>query len=183
MEEEYGIETTRFCDYCGEDKPITAFIRQQRTKKSGEIVAWRQHRCRDCAMIGHINGTTISKAGIIYNVLKNNSYTRKKPVKVNITRKEFKEWYDSQEQKCHYCGRTLDEVLKSPDPLSKRIFRLTVDRRNSEKGYDKGNLVLACYRCNWVKSNFFTEQEMIEIGKIIHKKFNQPCILDYYLNK
>jgi hypothetical protein len=48
--------------------------------------------------------------------------------------------------------------------------RLTVDRLDNNKGYENGNLALSCMRCNGVKSDYFTEEEMLKIGKIIYDK-------------
>jgi ribosomal protein L33 len=43
-------------------------------------------------------------------------------------------------------------------------------KENKKTYYELNNIVLACGRCNFVKSNFFTEQEMLKIGNIIKTK-------------
>jgi hypothetical protein len=48
---------------------------------------------------------------------------------------------------------------------------LTIDRKDNNFGYTSKNIVLACDICNVVKSNIFTEKEMLEIGKIIKKRY------------
>lgn len=41
---------------------------------------------------------------------------------------------------------------------------LSIDRKYNELGYTIDNLCLACNRCNTVKGNTFTYDEMVEIG-------------------
>lgn len=104
----------------------------------------------------------------IYSLLRTRS--GKKNYNFSITIKDFINWYNKQEQKCYYCKRTLLEILKDKMGI-KKIKRLTIDRINNKKGYIFNNMVLACFRCNTIKSNYFTKQEMLTIGKIIkHKK-------------
>ena len=84
---------------------------------------------------------------------------------------EFMFWYDNQEKKCHYCKRILDEILAdTEDSLNRRVRRLSIDRIDNSKGYTIDNIVLCCFRCNYTKSDFFTEKEMLKIGKIIQNK-------------
>ena len=83
---------------------------------------------------------------------------RKQGIIFSLTSKEFCEWYEEQPMVCHYCR----------NPLTKRgAIQLTsesVDRVDSSLGYIKGNLVLACRRCNSIKGNWFLEWEMLEIA-------------------
>jgi len=44
-------------------------------------------------------------------------------------------------------------------------IRLTIDRIDNNFGYKINNIVLACGRCNLIKSNFFSSKEMKEIGQ------------------
>ena len=90
--------------------------------------------------------------------------------KVLITQEMFAEWYQSQPKICCYCGITVEEMKLIPDRYNNKVFRLTVDRLDSSKGYEEGNLALCCLRCNHIKGDFFTQSEMVEIGT----KFIQP---------
>jgi len=84
-----------------------------------------------------------------------------------ITKEEFINWYNNQKQECYYCGRSLEELKQ--DNLG-HDNRLSIDRKDNSKGYTLDNIVLACFRCNFTKSNYFTEQEMLKIGSIIRNK-------------
>lgn len=58
--------------------------------------------------------------------------------------------------------------------------RLTIDRKNNNGNYCIDNIVLACYRCNTIKGDFFTEQEMLKIGKIIKERGRKWIIKNLY---
>jgi len=84
-------------------------------------------------------------------------------INFNLTRIEFGEWFSKQELICHYC--------KSPIIFSENISgngndmkHLTIDRINNNIGYEIGNIVFACRKCNTIKGGWFTEQEMTEIA-------------------
>lgn len=54
---------------------------------------------------------------------------------------------------CHYCGEKEDKI--------------GCDRVDNSKSHNCDNVVPCCYLCNATRSNRFTEEEMLEIGKII----------------
>ena len=41
---------------------------------------------------------------------------------------------------------------------------MTIDRKNSEQGYEINNLVKSCWICNSIKSNKYSYEEMKIIG-------------------
>ncbi len=100
---------------------------------------------------------------VIYNILKNNSIRENRECK--ISKEKFIDWWSNKEQKCYYCGITLEELSKIKDTTNNGVRRLTVDRMDNNKGYTLDNITLACKRCNTIKSNFFTSEEMKEIGE------------------
>lgn len=55
-------------------------------------------------------------------------------------------------QACFYCGETE---------------KIGLDRINNNKGHTKDNVVPCCYVCNCARSNNFTFEEMIQLGKTI----------------
>jgi 5-methylcytosine-specific restriction endonuclease McrA len=86
-----------------------------------------------------------------------------------ITKEEFIKWYNKQEQECHYCKRTLEEIKQDKQERADFKNRLSIDRKDNNKGYTLDNIVLACRRCNIIKGDYFTEQEMLEIGNNLYK--------------
>ena len=104
-----------------------------------------------------------------YKTIKINSKHR--GMNVLITRDIFVQWYISQNKICYYCGITEDKLYLLPKRNNgSQVRRLTVDRLNNQKPYRLDNIVLACWLCNRVKNDYFTENEMFEIAEIIKRK-------------
>ena len=90
--------------------------------------------------------------------------------KVAIAKEDFVDWYKRQPRRCAYCGIREEDLPKVSDPLNANTRQLSVDRINNTRGYEKGNLVLSCLRCNQVKSEFLTHDEMKQIGQQVIRK-------------
>lgn len=75
----------------------------------------------------------------------------------------FMEWYNSTQKICIYC-HIPQEILEKLASLSYEKF-LQVDRMDSSIGYQSDNLVLACFRCNRVKNQDLTYEEMLYVGE------------------
>lgn len=106
----------------------------------------------------------------IYDVIKQSAKRRSLPLV--ITQAEFVKWYESQKRECFYCKRSEIDILKDTDIIQSIAKRLTIDRLKNELGYIMDNMCLCCRRCNTIKGNFFTVDEMLLIGSIINKKHN-----------
>ena len=87
----------------------------------------------------------------------------------------FYTWYENRvnEQKgcCEYCYLSGDtkKYYQKRFRKGRRGFNLEVDRKNAKEQYSPGNCVLACYPCNNAKSDVFSYEEFLEIGKAIHR--------------
>ena len=110
----------------------------------------------------HINEKRRKNPFSLYSTIKRNARIRK--LELSITRDEFKEWWLSQEQKCIYCDIPIERLVIG-DYGKKLARRLSIDRADNSRGYIKDNLVLACLKCNFIKSNLLTFDEMREIGQ------------------
>lgn len=84
-----------------------------------------------------------------------------------MSRAEFSAWYQSQIHICVYCGLGGD--------VSRALFgrRLEVDRMDNTRGYEVGNVALACHRCNTVKSSHLTYEQMMTVATM----FFRPKVL------
>jgi len=102
----------------------------------------------------------------IYVIIKDNS-AKIRNIPFHISLNAFEKWYKNQPQICYYCKRTLEEIKR--DKHHKKTDRLTIDRKNNDRGYYINNIVLACWICNNVKSRIFSESEMLKIGKVLNK--------------
>lgn len=91
----------------------------------------------------------------------------------------FMNWMQKMEKdkKCTYCGITefkLDQLWeierKNGNKLTKRTRgkKLELDRKRPNTKYDElDNIVWACYWCNNAKTDTFTHEEFLEVGKVI----------------
>ena len=95
---------------------------------------------------------------------------KKRGIVLGVSRLDFVDWHNAQPKICVYCSRSEDEVNQDVLVVRNKSTRLTIDRKNNDEGYFLDNLTLSCMRCNSIKSNYFTFDEMIEIGKIIKRK-------------
>lgn len=82
---------------------------------------------------------------------------------------DFEKWYGSQEKKCIYCGIKEEDLYKTNDTYNGKVQILTIDRIDNSKKYELDNMGLACFRCNLIKNDFFTYDEMKTIGKELVK--------------
>jgi hypothetical protein len=94
---------------------------------------------------------------------------KRRHFKILFTKLEFEKWYLHQEQICYYCERNLFQILNDERERRNAKLRLSIERLDSKKDYFLDNIVLACYRCNHVKSEYFTAEEMLRIGKVLYK--------------
>ena len=158
---------TKTCTKCGVEKPLSEFGKH-RLSKDGHA-----YRCKECAR-KHSRAYSVTPAGIYNqikgrtNFYKKNYNIRYKPV--NVSREEFMKWYEPQSKKCVYCDIPEKKLKYLSGPHYNRVHRLTVDCIDNAVGYALGNMVLACNRCNFIKSNVFTFEEM----KVIGSQFLKP---------
>lgn len=90
---------------------------------------------------------------------------------------KFYNWSNDKEKVCYYCDikeSDLDSLHTLPGHINKRYPKrgksLEIDRKDSYKPYsDINNLVFACYWCNNAKTDTFSAEEFIPIGKEISK--------------
>ena len=98
------------------------------------------------------------------------SGAKKRGIAVAFTIDEFEKWWNEQPQICFYCKRTIELIKSLNDSVNNRAKRLTIDRIDNKQAYSLGNIRLACYRCNQIKGDYFTESEMLKVGEIINAK-------------
>lgn len=67
----------------------------------------------------------------------------------SITKQEFLALVDESRGLCFYC---------------KQQKTLGLDRCDNKNGYIRSNVVMTCHRCNTVKSDVFTKEEMLQIA-------------------
>src|SRR3972149_1609318 len=98
---------------------------------------------------------------VAYNTIRDRAKTKRMLV---CSMTDFIVWYNMQEKICVYCDMAEERA--------KNLFnrRLEIDRKNNDLGYTLENLALACHKCNLIKNDLFTFDEMREISQ----KFIKP---------
>lgn len=139
------------CRECGVILPILAFDNSKRFCKKCSRKQLKQ-------WLASTEGKK-DKASRTYYGLKRN--VKHRGSKLNLTRTEFKKWFDIEikDGVCFYCQQKLDP--SAPYQLN----GVTIDRMDNTKGYEIGNIVLACRRCNIIKGSWFSFEDMIEIAE------------------
>ena len=107
-----------------------------------------------------------------------NLWTRKK---IKMAFSDFYKWYLSHERKCFYCDITepqIKELIDSGRLTTKRLAtrgrKLELDRKQPDLEYDNfDNLAFACYWCNNAKTDTFTEEEFLKVGKVFKEIWKQ----------
>ncbi len=98
---------------------------------------------------------------------------------------EFKKeifFKDNEKDKriCYYCGISEAQIKKLTDKSkikTKRFYSrgktMEIDQLDPEGGYNKDNIVLACYWCNNAKSDEFNKKEFKPIANGIRETWNK----------
>ena len=94
---------------------------------------------------------------------------KKNPIHLGMTRDELCRWRKTIGLKCFYCKIEQKELqfVGMKSQTQQKVKVLGIDRLDNSKGYEIDNIVPCCFVCNQVKSNRFTVQEMLIIGKTI----------------
>ena len=143
------------CTNCKEIKPLTQFSRH-RLSKDGH--AWQ---CKQCNS-ERAKLFRVSPRGIYTRIRGRALFEKKKPF--NLDKECFVAWYNLQAKHCVYCGISEEDVILWQDNFNRHVRKLSVDCMINDVGYVIENLVLACERCNTIKGNMFSHEQMLEIG-------------------
>ena len=150
------------CTLCGKTKDESEFVRHKAMKDG--LSYW----CKECTR-QRAKEYRESPAGVYttikgrQNFYKNHDNPRYKPV--IISKENFIEWYENEPKVCAYCDVPEDQLSDFYDSYNKWSWRLSVDAKDNSVGYTKGNIVLACRRCNSLKSDVFDYDEFREIAQ------------------
>ena len=90
-----------------------------------------------------------------YGRLKSNA--KKRGTEFTLDKLDFIIWFQGKDKVCYYCGIGLNTN-------GNRETQISVDRKDNSIGYTLDNIELCCQRCNTIKGNVFTAEEMIEIA-------------------
>lgn len=119
----------------------------------------------------------------------------KRGISFNFTAEKLENWWLSKEDICHYCNMPIEEFKYLRDFILnydgenrgvskfKRAFVtekqakinwMTLDRRDNNLGYEIDNIVKCCWFCNYIKRDFLSEEDMLQIAEgIINRLRNE----------
>lgn len=156
------MEDMKECTACHRMMVLTEFHKHRITRDG------LSHVCKECSKA---RTKKFSKtASGIYTGIKG----RTKFYKINnrehykpllISRENFVEWYNSQVKECAYCDIPEELLYIIRTQFDRRVKRLGVDCKDNNEGYTLDNMVLACHRCNFIKLNLFSFEQMREIAQ------------------
>jgi hypothetical protein len=73
-----------------------------------------------------------------------------------------------KQDRCSYCGTSITRL---PHIVYDTKPALLLDRKDSNKGYIFDNCVTCCWRCNEMKSNYYSYEEFKAIMELLKLKF------------
>lgn len=73
----------------------------------------------------------------------------------------FDQFVDLTKQNCAYCGAEPKQSFTNGHASEKKYFYNGLDRKNNAHGYYPANCAPACGRCNAIKSDNLTYEEMM----------------------
>ena len=102
-----------------------------------------------------------------------------KSKKINGNFWDFYNWIKTTKECCHYCGITQEDLNKLyllgiSNKRTTRGRTLEIDRKIPNEKYSNfSNLTYSCYWCNNAKTDTFSEEEFMIIGKAISSVWKQ----------
>jgi hypothetical protein len=89
---------------------------------------------------------------------------------VKISLDDFVAWYKDQSDCCAYCGLSFAELKKLR--IKRRggyCVAWDIDRIDSSRDYEPGNLALSCFVCNMAKGDMLSSAEARIIGQAVRQ--------------
>ena len=159
------IDGFKKCIYCKTMKPVTDYYGKKKLQdycKPCHIESVIKSNKKNIKRVKAYYKMTQRSPNLIYSIKKANA--KEENINFTITKEEFLTWYAEQTLICHYCGIAQDDFSKTKDGFLTNKANLSLDRKDNLEGYELSNLVLSCNRCNMIKGNFFSYEEMKVIG-------------------
>jgi hypothetical protein len=125
---------------------------EERTISTEHLTSGKRTGCNSCN-----NGNKSRPFEALFNAL---VHMAKGRTTVDLKYDEYITF--TKTNKCHYCRSYIEWIPHYSNPHGHHL-----DRKDNNLGYTKENCVVCCARCNRAKSNHFTYEEWLQIGKLI----------------
>lgn len=98
-----------------------------------------------------------------FNLLKYHAKKRNRSVKISYA--DFLTF--TRQPACHYCNNPIEWLAHFKRSGN---CRYNIDRKDSKKGYVKGNCVVCCWQCNSSKNNKFSYDDWYAMTKVLRDR-------------
>jgi len=174
------MSATKHCKRCDRVLPVSKFSKHKNSKDGLNFY------CKECVSEKgeKYRERVKNDPSYIYSQLKSrikhSEIHRVRELKpFTITLREFTEWYNNIPKICVYCDLPEEEMWAMQEDFDRRVKRLELDCKENDIGYVLGNVVLACHRCNFIKNNILTFDEMREFAQ----KYIKPRWISKFTNR
>lgn len=98
---------------------------------------------------------------------------KRAPNLLRISLSDFVAWYVDQPDCCAYCGLTIAEAKRLRLRTARGYFvSWDIDKIDSHRGYELGNLALSCFACNTAKGAHLNAEETRVVGQAMRRVWN-----------
>lgn len=140
------------CTACGDEMWVMSwYLKDDRTGL-----------CKSCSSARHCRNMKDIHKKRPFESLYNSGLMRracKDGIAISLTYEDFIEFTKITD--CHYCGCHVEWISHGRQSPNQGYH---LDRKNSDLGYHKDNLVVACKVCNRIKNNHLTYEEMRQLA-------------------
>lgn len=169
---QYNDQNELYCYKCLNYKPITDF--DTNSDKSNWFREFKDKRCKNCKKLQYEKRRIKNRGDHGIERLLTERYcalrdrAKNKGLIVDFDRSYLKELWKIQKGKCAISGLPMTTLV-----FSGRVStNISVDRKDSSKGYIKDNIQLVCMAVNQMKSNLTTEELLFFCKNIIQNYEN-----------
>lgn len=163
------MSINKHCKRCDRTLPIEDFHNSKNMKdgkafycKECMAVYGKKYRATTAGIYSNIKGRTVFASNHDKKSGRGYSYGK---TEFNIPKDVFISWYDNEPKTCCYCDISEEDLSTCGDIFNESIIRLTLECKDNDLGYIIDNIALACLRCNSIKGDIFTFDEMREIAQ------------------
>ena len=144
------------CTQCNTFKETNEFYKSNQPKNTHKLT----YLCVDCSkkkIHEYRNTDTGFWVGVWNNLT---SGAKKRGLEVTVTKEDVLALWDKQNGLCAVTGLPMEKVkaLKTTRARYKNVYRASVDRIDSEKGYTQDNIRMVCAHVNVMKMDLTDEQ-------------------------
>lgn len=107
-----------------------------------------------------LNESEASLNGLYYEYIRN---AKRRKKEFELTKEQFK---NITSESCYYCNKPPSKIFYKEGCNGEYVYN-GIDRRDNTKGYILSNVVSCCYKCNTIKGEHLSEDEMLLVVRTL----------------